>query len=56
MSVLYRDRRKGLSGSRGFRQSTLLPREYRGQGNDDCKFFLPLIMPFLLFNKLSLSF
>lgn len=51
MSVLYRDRRKGLPGSRGFRQSTLLSREYRGQGND-CKFYnfscLALIMPLLL--------
>lgn len=33
MSVLHRDRREGLLGSRRFRQSTLFPREYRGQGN-----------------------
>lgn len=35
MSVLHRNRREGLLGSRGLRQSTLLSREYRGQGNGD---------------------
>lgn len=32
MSVLHCDRGEGLFGSRGFRQPTLLPGEYRGQG------------------------
>lgn len=55
MSVLYRDRRKGLPGSRGFRQSTLLPREYRGQGNNNLS-CLALILPLLLFKLIFFSF
>lgn len=35
MPVLHRDRGEGLLGGRGFRQSTLLPREYRGQGKKE---------------------